>query len=291
MATEIPRTTEHEFNDHIIAGLFHDDKKAQNALQRLRDLGIPETHIGVAASKRHEKKHFWERARKSLGEHDEVTSGPDFRRHLVEQGVSEGQARYFNDRLTDGSVLITVHVGPERDAEVRRVLGEAEADLGTDVGRTPTLPTEREFARTGTTLHPEQTPGENHIQLLGERLRISKEKIARGDVTLRKEVVTEPQRVEVPVTHEEVVIERHAASGAVPEGGIGKKEDIRIPVSEERVKVEKVPEVREEVTARTKPIEETKEISDTTRREELRVEKKDRAEVEEIPPNKKDRAA
>lgn len=280
MATEIPRTTEHEFNEHIIAGLFHDDKKAQNALQGLRDLGIPQTHIGVATSKKHDKKHFWERARKSLGEHDEVTSGPDFRQHLVAQGVTEGQARYFNDRLTDGSVLITVHVAPERDAEVRRVLAESEADLGTEAARTATS--------SGTTGRAEETAGgERHIQLLGDRLRVTKDKVARGDVTLRKEVVTEPQRIEVPVTHEQVVIEHHTASGVTPKGDVGNTQEVRIPLSEERVRVEKVPEVREEVTARTKPIEETKQVTDTTRREELRVEKKEGAEVEEIPPEKR----
>src|SRR6185312_6421352 len=54
---------------------------------------------------------------------------------------------------------------------------------------------------------------EQHIQLLGEVLRVYKERVERGSVTVRKEVVTERQNIEVPVTREEVVIERHAAEG------------------------------------------------------------------------------
>src|SRR5947208_15842521 len=77
-------------------------------------------------------------------------------------------------------------------------------------------------------------------------LRTYKERVQRGEVRLRKEVVTESQSIQVPVTREELVIERTPGSGQVT-GEIGRDEEIRVPLSEERVRVEKQPVVNEEV--------------------------------------------
>lgn len=282
MATEIPRTSEQSLpRERVLAGLFREDNEAQNAIEALKGMGLSARQIGVASSEKHEKKHFWEHTRKTLGSRDESTTSSEFHDVMRTEGLSEDQARHFGSQLHDGKVLVMVHSSPEHESEVQRVLQENGGDLRlgpTSSLASPTPSTLNQAAEEG---------GERHIQLLGEKLRVSKEKIARGEVTLRKEVITEPQHIEVPLTREEVVIERHAPTGAAPETQIGKEESIRIPVSEERVKVEKLPEVREEVTVQTRPVAETKEVTDTTRREELRVEKKDKADVEEIPRDRR----
>jgi stress response protein YsnF len=51
------------------------------------------------------------------------------------------------------------------------------------------------------------------IQLRGEVLRTFRERVQRGEIRLRKEVVTENQVVDVPVTREELVIERVPGTG------------------------------------------------------------------------------
>jgi len=58
-------------------------------------------------------------------------------------------------------------------------------------------------------------------------------------VNLRKELVTEQQTLNVPVTHEEVYIERRVGSGQVSAAPIGEGEAIRVPVSAEQVNVTK----------------------------------------------------
>ena len=58
--------------------------------------------------------------------------------------------------------------------------------------------------------------GADRIQLFGEVLRVHKERISRGEVRLHKDVVTDRQTVEVPVTREELVLERVAVPADTP---------------------------------------------------------------------------
>src|SRR5207237_4791851 len=121
---------------------------------------------------------------------------------------------------------------------------------------------------------------ERRIELLGEVLRVHKERVQRGEVRIRKEVVTEPQHIEVPVTREELVIERTAASGERPTSReIGSEEEIRVPLTEEQVRVEKHPVAREEVRVGKRAVQETREVTDSTKREKLKVEKQGDVDV------------
>ena len=98
---------------------------------------------------------------------------------------------------------------------------------------------------------------------------------------VRKEVVSEERTIEVPVTREEVVIERKPAQGREASGSIDEDEEIRIPVMEEEVRVEKTPVVREEVTLKKRQIQDTEQVSETVRREEARIDRSGDADVRE----------
>ena len=86
-------------------------------------------------------------------------------------------------------------------------------------------------------------------------------------------MVTEEKSIDVPVSREEVYVERHPGSGQPAGEPIGEEETYRVPVREEQVTVEKQPYVREEVAMGKRPIQETRQVSDTVRREEARVER------------------
>jgi len=58
-------------------------------------------------------------------------------------------------------------------------------------------------------------------------------------------------------------------------GEIG-EEEVRIPVSEEELVVEKRPRVKEELVVRKRPVEETQEIEADLRREEIDIETRGR---------------
>ena len=106
-----------------------------------------------------------------------------------------------------------------------------------------------------------------HIQLFGEVLRVRKETVSSGDVRVRKEAVTEMETVQVPVTREHLVVERSHG------GGQGGAEDaIRIPLSEERVHIDKETVLREEYKVGKREVNQKETMSDTIRREHLLVE-------------------
>jgi uncharacterized protein (TIGR02271 family) len=111
---------------------------------------------------------------------------------------------------------------------------------------------------------------ESKLRLREEELDVSKYSVQTGEVTLHKDVVEEQRTVQVPVTHEQVVIERRAINEPSDEP-VGAEEVIRIPVSEERVDVDKHTMVTGEVELHKRAIEETREINETIRKEVARV--------------------
>ncbi|HWO98062.1 MAG TPA: YsnF/AvaK domain-containing protein [Bacillus sp. (in: firmicutes)] len=117
----------------------------------------------------------------------------------------------------------------------------------------------------------EETVDDGKLLLRQEELDISKDRVETGEVVLSKEVVEEQKTVDVPVTHEEVVIERRAIDHESSDAPIGAEETIHIPVSEERVEVGKHTVVTGEVSAYKREVEETRHVEETLRREEARV--------------------
>ncbi|MGI9149823.1 MAG: YsnF/AvaK domain-containing protein [Chloroflexota bacterium] len=115
---------------------------------------------------------------------------------------------------------------------------------------------------------------ERTVQLREEELRARKETVETGKVRIGKEVVTEQKTLEVPVTREEVTVERHAVERRPATGAIGEgDETIRVPVHEEQVTVDKRAVVTEEIGIGKRKVQETKEVSGTVRREEARIER------------------
>jgi uncharacterized protein (TIGR02271 family) len=109
------------------------------------------------------------------------------------------------------------------------------------------------------------------LLLRQEELDIDKDRFETGEVILSKEIVEETKAVDVPVMHEEVVIERRAINHEMSDSPIGEEETIHIPVSEERVEVGKHTVVTGEVSAYKREVEETRHVEETLRREEARV--------------------
>ncbi len=60
--------------------------------------------------------------------------------------------------------------------------------------------------------HEEEESESTRVPLIEERLNISKRDVTYKEATLTKEPVTETKTVEVPLTHEELVVERRPAS-------------------------------------------------------------------------------
>jgi uncharacterized protein (TIGR02271 family) len=111
------------------------------------------------------------------------------------------------------------------------------------------------------------------VQLREEELQARKQPVETGRVRVGKEVIEEQQTLDVPVTREEVTIERQPVARRRAEGSIGEQDEtIRVPVREEQVSVEKHPVVTEEIKVGKQQVQGTKQVSGTVRREEARVE-------------------
>lgn len=109
------------------------------------------------------------------------------------------------------------------------------------------------------------------MRLREEELDVSKHRVQTGEVTLHKDIVEETQTVDVPVTHEEVVVERRAVSATPSDEPVGEEETITIPVSEERVDVDKRTIVTGEVSLQKRAVEETEHVTETVRKERADV--------------------
>lgn len=117
---------------------------------------------------------------------------------------------------------------------------------------------------------------ETRIPLMSERLNVQKRK-STLEATITKEPVTETKTVEVPVTHEELTVERRPASSSstttAAEKPVQSKTEVKVPVSREEVQVTKEPYVKEEVVVKKEPVTETRTVSDTVTQEKVDVDK------------------
>jgi len=114
---------------------------------------------------------------------------------------------------------------------------------------------------------------ETRIPLIEERLKVSKS-TSTSEATITKEPVTETKTVEVPVTHEELTVERRPASESTKtttERPVQSKTDTKVQLNKEEVQVTKEPYVKEEVVVKKKPVTETRTVSDTVTSEKVDV--------------------
>lgn len=296
---------------NTVVGYFSSEQSAEAAVRALQAAGFTRDQIGIAGraedegysvsdrrnteSTAYTEGHktgkaasgFWQRIRNFFeGDTaepyaDENTRGdlatrevtdsygydPDDFRQSLGPSVPEERSRYFSERFgrEQGSVLVTVEAG-DRRAEAEAILESNGGDLGRDTSTWSSQTQQQE----GTT----ETPGTQKIRLYGEVLRVHRDRLQRGEVRLRKETITEDQNVKVPVTREELVLERVPVAGeqTAPGAQIGKETEIRVPLSEERVSIEKEPVVREEVKVGKREVTNVESYDEKVRREELRVE-------------------
>ena len=114
---------------------------------------------------------------------------------------------------------------------------------------------------------------ETRIPLIEERLNVSKS-TSTSEATITKEPVTETKTVEVPVTHEELTVERRPANESTKtttERPVQSKTDTKVQLNKEEVQVTKDPYVKEEVVVKKKPVTETRTVSDTVTSEKVDV--------------------
>jgi uncharacterized protein (TIGR02271 family) len=120
--------------------------------------------------------------------------------------------------------------------------------------------------------------GETTIPVYEEELEAQKITRPKGEIHVRKVVHTEMKQFTVPVTKEEIIVERTPVSEEHPlKAGeqIFKEEDIRIPVSEEEVEIIKRPVTKEEVHIKKVIHTEEQQFKGEVRKEDVEVNRED----------------
>ncbi|CAN5258750.1 hypothetical protein BH18CHL2_BH18CHL2_02000 [soil metagenome] len=198
---------------------------------------------------------------------------------LAGMGVSEDDARYYEDEFKQGRVLLTVKADGRAD-EAKQILERAgaydatrrEAAMGA-AGRAATARDDSRERR------GERGDDGDRVELREEKLRADKETVEAGEVRVGKRVVTEQKQIEVPVTREEAVIERRPVGERPASGSVGSDDEVRVPLREEKVRIEKEPVVTEEVSVGKRQRQDTERVSETVQREEAEIEGSDEPEV------------
>jgi len=104
-----------------------------------------------------------------------------------------------------------------------------------------------------------------------EEVRIGKRAVQTGEVVVGKHVETGRVHDEVKVARDEVRVERRPVEGRVAGDISASDREIRVPITEEEVVVEKRPVVKEELVISKERVEETRPVDVEVRKEEFDI--------------------
>jgi len=196
---------------------------------------------------------------------------------LIGLGVPAEDANYYEEEFKGGRTIVTVQA-ESRVNEVESILRRFGAYNRSNRPATTTTGQANMVSPVGQTSRAQDTTErERTMRLHEEQLHPRKEAVQTGEVRAHKEVKTEHKTFEVPVQREEMVIERHPVTGRTGDtSDIGTGEEVRIPLKEEKVRLEKEVVAKEDVTVGKRKVQGTQQVSGTVRKEELKVEEKDK---------------
>jgi len=204
---------------------------------------------------------------------------------LIGAGIPEEEAQYYQTEFEAGRAILTVNANGRGDEATAILRRHGAYDMNTRGAVAPEISgsTHVRGVASPASAHLSAREGET-IEVKEERLHAEKRPVETGEVRVRKEVHTENKSIEVPVEHEEVVIERTPAHGRATAEGIAatsirEGEEIRIPVRDEQVDVSKQTVVNEEVNIGKRVVQDTKTVSGQVRKEEVHVDQTGGANV------------
>jgi uncharacterized protein (TIGR02271 family) len=257
------KMTEHP----IVVGIFRDRELEARAIDELRRAGIRDEDISVMGHATPAGGLLDRLVSKLMESETERRTWYD---QLVSKGMSQDEAHYYQQEVEAGRFVVIVEAS-NRQQEARDILHRYGAyDAHTRV---------------------EQIETERTVPVREEVFQVDKQLVETGEVVLRKEVITEEKTITVPVTREELIIERRPPSPRSSDQPVLESKvldellkvggPIKIVLYEEQVSIEKHPVVKEEILIGKRQIQETRHISDTLKREEVHIERIGNVHIQE----------
>ncbi len=271
-----------------VIGVFDEAANADRAIDALETAGFSSGQIHHSGRGAAATGGFLSGVKNFFAGDDTATTGGHVAEDLTSMGVSSEEANYYDNEYKSGRTVVSIDAG-DRAEEAKTILDtngaynySRQRGTAATTGYTSTAATTgyTNTATTNTTGYDRtsdanETEQQRVLRLREEQLNVSKQKVQAGEVSLGKNIVSEQKTVNVPVTHEEVYVERRDVTGGVADDAtpIGEGESIRVPVSEERVNVTKDTVVTGEVSIGKRAVQENQQVTDTVRREEARLDK------------------
>jgi uncharacterized protein (TIGR02271 family) len=183
---------------------------------------------------------------------------------------------------TDGDATLPVLLPVDRaqiDEDARRVLVDGSGDNLSQMPRYGAMGTSGEHSSSSshTEVAAASNParsteaGPHRITRSAEELRVGKRSVEAGEVTVRKHVETE--HVTEPVTRSREIVNIERRPVAADAGGAAeiREDEIRVPLVEEEIVVEKRPVVKEELVITKERVTETENVEVDLREERIEV--------------------
>ncbi|MFL5627776.1 MAG: YsnF/AvaK domain-containing protein [Ktedonobacteraceae bacterium] len=236
----------------VVVGVFADHAAAERAIHELQRAGFSDNQIRYSVKRGNEG----------------ILDG------LVGMGVPYSEAGYYNREFQAGRTIVAVKANQrQQDAhDILRLSGAYDA---------------QDSVTTDGTIVP-RVSNKQTMQVREEILQAQKHWVQTEEIRIRRRVITEEKVFKVPVSREEVIIERVPLNPNTPtsipeqhysipagEGSVvtlADGESIKIPIREEQVRIQKVPMIVEEITLTKRVHQETKPITDTVQRENMYLE-------------------
>lgn len=266
-----------------VLGVYESSDEVIRAIEELRNEGYSVNDLSIVSNTRdfssvqyetgvgsedidetheHEHKGFLDSLVSAFEGNNNTDENTTYYDHLVGAGIDETAAREYENAINSGKILLLADNGPE-----------------TMTGYSIDTPAND---RTDMNADRLDTDKERSLKLREEQLDVSKDRVQTGEVGVHKDVVEEQKTVHVPVTHEEVYVERRPVDDSSADTApIGDEETIRVPIVEEKVEVTKKPVVSEEIVIGKKQVTETEQVTENVKREEARIEKDGDVKVDE----------
>ncbi len=271
--------------ESMVIGVFRDHALAEQAMNELRHAGFRNDQINLlghtSGNARGGIMNLFSRKNDNLP--DTVAAAPN---ELVSSGIAQEDIPFYQHELEAGNFVVTVQpYGHQKEAsDILYRFGAYDSSADT--------------TRMG---------GSRIVPIREERLQVNKQVVQTGEVIITKRVITENKTFTIPVTREEVSIERvpsqqdRSAAANTAGANVGTMGNItrpdmrtatdttglnvvdgsemlkdggtiRILVREEQVMLNKQTVVVEEIVVHKQQVQETQQISDTVKHEEVHVE-------------------
>jgi len=264
----------------VVIGAFRDRGLAERAAADLKKAGWQADHISIVGRS---GPGVLTTLKQALTEG--TTPRTSETSELDNIALPEEERQFYQGELEAGSFLVLVEPD-ERPLEARELLNRYGAYH---------------------VLLPHEMGGERTIAVRGETVQVRKEVVEVGEIRIHKRVITEERTFTIPVTREEVTIERIpyqqpapppgtrimsgearrkeleqgrqsaiaseqvAREGAMTEA-LKESGTLHILVHEEQVLIQKQPVVVEEIVLQKQVIEQTKQIVEPVKHEEVSIE-------------------